>query len=164
MLLCFGLLFSLTFGEQWVQHKGTLYAIDSFNGGTYDDDRDQNANDMRWWRPLHTMDHGVRNHPHLYHSFKFLNCYASPLMCIDWPSADIFLLSCKILPNNCSHSASWYQRTWPGQFDMSVKSSWCCLVGLTLSHPVNWTYGSLLASKAGLATFWSGPIPVHLKM
>ena len=49
MLLCFGLLFSLTFGEQWVQHKGTLYAIDSCNGGTYDDDRYQNANDMMWW-------------------------------------------------------------------------------------------------------------------
>ena len=30
--------------------KGTLYDIDSSNGGTYDDDRDQNDNDMMRWR------------------------------------------------------------------------------------------------------------------
>ena len=61
MLLCFGLLFSLIFGEQWVHHKGTLYDIDSWDGGTYDDDdRDQNANDQciatRWSRrSLHSF-------------------------------------------------------------------------------------------------------------
>ena len=61
MLLCFGLLFSLIFGEQWVHHEGTLCDIDSWDGDTYDDDdRDQNANDQciatRWSRrSLHSF-------------------------------------------------------------------------------------------------------------